>query len=298
MSKKFLLIGHSVLDTIINGKSKVIRPGGIFYSTIALLNIISKVDEITLITNYDASSFHYFADVYEHVELKFSSKVDLIPRIKLTIYPDKERKEKYSNFDQNLKIDGQIDFSVYDLILVNMITGFELNAQTLSAIKSKTEALIYFDVHSLSRGIDDKNVRFQRKIPDRGEWLKSIDILQANEYEILSLSEETDEMKIAREILSTGVKILLITKSNKGAVAYFCSDNKLESISLKAIKINSTNFVGCGDVFGTVFSYYYSKTSDIKFSLTLANKASGVITSYNKIQDYKNLPKDLERNYA
>lgn len=297
MSKKFLLIGHSVLDTIITAKAKDIRPGGIFYSTIGLLKIKDDEDEINLVTNYDESSFQYFESVYKQVDLSFSSNVDFIPRVELTIHPDKERTEKYSNFNQSLILPNDYHYEDFDLILVNMITGFELSSQKLCEIKQNTDAIIYFDVHSLSRGINKNNIRFSKKIENKSEWLKSIDILQANEFEILTLSDETDELKIAEDILSNHVKILLITKGNRGSSAYYYTENKLESFSVPAIKIESENLVGCGDVFGAVFSYYYAKSSDIKYSLTLANKAGGIITSYNEIQDYKKLKKDLEKVY-
>lgn len=297
MLKKFLLIGHSVLDTIVKGKEKSLRPGGIFYSTTGLLSIKEKEDDITLITNYDESSFCYFEEIYNQVDLKFSSKVDLIPRVELTIHPDKERTEKYSNFNQSLILPNDYHYEDFDLILMNMITGFELSSQKLCEIKQNTNAIIYFDVHSLSRGIDENNVRFPKKVENKSEWLKSIDILQANEFEILTLSDESDELKIAEDILSHNVKILLITKGKYGASAYYYENNKIESAVIPAIKINSINSVGCGDIFGAVFSYYFIKTYNVKFSLTLANKAGGIITSYNEIQDYKKLKKDLEKVY-
>lgn len=297
MSKKFLLIGHSVLDTILTSNEVFIRPGGIFYSTIALLNIKENNDEITLLTNFDDSSYEYFQETYKRTVMKFSSKVDLIPRVELTIYTDKERTEKYTNLNQSLIFPDTISYTDYDLLLVNMITGFELSYEKLNEIRSKTQALIYFDVHSLSRAIDKNNIRYSRKIENKTKWLKSIDILQANEFEILTLSNETEEIEIAKDILSSGVKILLITKGNKGSSAYFISNNVVKSISVEAIKINSTNFVGCGDVFGAAFAYTYLKTNDIKFSLAFANKASGIITSYNQIQDYNKLKSDLEKDY-
>ena len=297
MSKKFLLIGHSVLDTIISGERKTIRPGGIFYSVLGLLNIKEEQDLIALLTNYDLATFKYFSEIYSAVDYSKSSLVENIPQVELTIYPDKERKEKFSHLTQKIFLPNDFELDKFDIILVNMITGFELTADELKSIKSQTNGLIYFDVHSLSRGIDKNNVRYSRKIPDSKEWLKSIDIIQANEYEILTLSDFDREEKIAEEIISYGVKIVLITKGSKGSAAYYMSKTSIEKIDVPAIKIDSVNHVGCGDIFGAMFSYYYSCSANVKKSLTLANKAAGIITSYNEISNYSNLKKDLKLNY-
>lgn len=291
MCKKFLLIGHSVLDTIVSGSKKTIRPGGIFYSTLAMLNLKEEKDTITLFTNYDESSYKYFKQIYIQTDFSKSTKVELIPRVELKINKDKERTEKFSHLNQKICLPD--NFSQYDFVLVNMITGYEMSPNDLTKIKSETKAIIYFDVHSLSRGMGENNIRYSRRIPNAAEWLKSIDILQANEFEILTLSDSKNEDEIAAEILDTNVKILLITKGNNGSTAYFSERNKIQKISLSAIKINSVNSVGCGDVFGAAFLIEFSKTNSIIESLSFANKAGGIITSYSKISDYEKLKKDI-----
>jgi len=52
---------------------------------------------------------------------------------------------------------------------------------------------------------------------------------------------------------------------------------------MNAVKINTVNKVGCGDIFGAVFFYSYIYTGDVYKSLELANKAGALAASIKDI---------------
>ncbi len=293
---KFLLIGHTVKDTIRNSRNVTVKPGGLFYSTLALKSITSDEDEIFLLTSYDKENFEILEPLYSKCNLSFSKTVDKMPGVTLTLFDDREREEEYENITDKLDIQPVLDAGVeFDGILINMITGFDLNADDVKKLRGKFDCPVYFDVHSLSRGIDDKGKRYFRKIPQAEQWLENVDIVQANENEIKTLSGSANEVDIAKSVVTSREKILLETLGKRGVRTYFNHKGEIASLFLKATEVNSVNQVGCGDVFGASFFYSYISKNDLFYSLRFANTAAGIVTSYLHFDEYAGLKDDIEK---
>ena len=291
-SMKLLVIGHSVVDAINYKKEKTIKPGGIFHSVLALESFMNIEDEIYLCTALSKKDEYLFSPLYNNTNKKFIAYLEEISQVNLTLYDDKEREEKYSSISPNLEL-PQGNLIDFDGILINMITGYDITLEQIHKIRMKFKGLIYFDVHTFSRGVSKDMKRFFRPIPDFYKWAKNIDILQANEEEIKTLSGKLEEAKIANELLDYGMKIVIITKAETGAIAYFRENGKTESVFNVAKKFKVQNSVGCGDVFGAIFFYNYIRNKNINQSLETANKAAGNSTTYIKIEDFKNLRNDV-----
>lgn len=286
---KILLIGHSIVDHFEGGDSKVSYPGGIFYSTLGVLSLSNKRDKIYLVTGYNPKSFHLFEKIYSKVELGFASKIDEMPEVFLHLYDDKEREENYKNLSSQLTLDKIEGWNEFDGVIVNMITGYDISLEQLSWIRKQFNGLIYFDVHTLSRGVDKNLKRQFRTIPDAEKWLNNIDILQVNENELMSLKEASYD-EVINFVFDRGVKILLITKSAAGAEAYFILNDEIKKIFMPGKKVKAVNSVGCGDIFGAVFFYSYLCGKSIDESLRLAVKYGGLAVS-KSINDKHNLVK-------
>ncbi len=292
-----LIIGHSVVDRISYKGNEELKPGGIFYSTIALRYLAEQDDEVFLCTSMCKKDDYLFKDIHEMVNTEFVQYVDNIPTVKLTVYDDKERDETYSNITQNLILPRN-EFNKFDGIFINMITGFDINLKQMEEVRKDFNGLIYFDVHTFSRGVSDDLKRNYRRIPGFDKWAKNIDILQVNEEEIQTISDEKNEIDIVREMFSYGIKILVVTKDEHGARAYFIEENEIKSVFISAIKVKVLNKVGCGDVFGAVFFYNYIRKADIIDSLIVANFAAGVSTTYSLITEFKEFKKDVLQRFS
>ncbi len=292
---KILLIGHSVLDKIDLPGERQIKPGGLFYSAVTMANLKTSGDEIFLLTGYDNQHFKFFRPIYAKLNLKFSNVTDKIPVVNLRIYEEKERDEIYENFTAKLRIDEHIDFTGFDGILVNMITGQDITITDLESIRKKFTGKIYLDIHSLSRDIAGDNSRYFRKIPDVEHWLKNIDFVQCNELEAETIIGSEDLFETARFVLGNGPELFIVTLKDKGVRVFFTNRGELESVFLSAWKFNGKNRVGCGDTFGASFFYTYIRTGNIYHSLKIGNLAGGLSTTYTKIEDYGNLKNDIDR---
>jgi sugar/nucleoside kinase (ribokinase family) len=281
---KILVIGHSVEDHIHQNNEEEVKPGGIYYSALGLSKIISADDEIHLVTALQKSNQHLFSDLYDKINNNNISWVDEIPKVHLIIHDSEERTECYENISENLKVDYSV-LQSFDGILVNMITGFDISLEQLKQIRKHFKGLIYFDVHTLSRGITENKTRVFRQIPRFSEWVSSVDLIQANEMEKRTFFNYEDELQIASEVLKFGPKVFIVTKGDAGAIAYYKEQNKVESIYVPAEKAKTNNKVGLGDIFGSVFFYNYLITQNVKESLTAANNAAGHSASVKSLNE-------------
>ncbi len=266
---KLLVIGHSVLDFITSGKDQQIGAGGIFYSTSALNRLKSVQDEIFLCSQFDDESYHYFKLEFEKVNKRFLQKVEKIPRVHLNLKEGRERHEAYENITNNISLSfSEIDN--FDGILINMITGFDLNLDQLMQIRQNHSGLIYIDIHTLSRGLDKEFKREFRLIPKFDIWAKYLDIIQVNQNELFTLSRKDNELEIINELFGYGIKVICVTKGELGARVYYKNQNEIASYFIAARKINKPNVIGCGDVFGASFFYSYIRNKNAIDSLTNA----------------------------
>lgn len=271
---RILVIGHSVEDHIHQNNEEILKPGGIYYSTLGLSKIIADGDEIHLITALQKSNEYLFSETYNKVVLKQIDWVNEIPKIHLIIHDSEERTECYENIPQNLKIDYNL-LNGYDGILINMITGFDITLDQLRNIRKNFNGLIYLDIHSLSRGFDRTKTRIFRLIDNFSQWASELDIIQANQFEIKTLFNLESKLEIAREVFNCGTKLLIETRSEDGACLYYKNNIEIQTMNIPAEKVGLNNKVGCGDIFGSVFFYTYLKTKNPKKSLIVANYAAG-----------------------
>ena len=151
-----------------------------------------------------------------------------------------------------------------------MITGNDINQDDLKFIRRNTSAFIFFDVHTLSRPMNENGERIFTIVENISEWSKNIDILQANENEFNTLGKFDTEYDRAKSLLQQGVKIILLTKGVLGAKIFFLKNNEMMSYFISANKIVNENTVGCGDVFGASFFYNYIRNRNVYQSLSFA----------------------------
>ena len=292
----FLVIGHSVVDRIQQGDVLQVNPGGIFYTTISLFNFLEKSDNLFLCTTVDKSNYNSFSFIYNNVEQEFIKISEVIPVVNLILKNSGERAEFYENISERIELDFA-DLNRFSGILINMITGFDISIEQLQEIRKNFNGLIYFDVHTLSRGVAKDFERVFRPIPEFFKWAKCIDILQANSFELKTLSSRKSEQDIVNELLNYGIKQVIITKSSEGSILYYIENGNLRSIAQNALQTSAVNKVGCGDVFGAVYFYNYIRNKSVNDALLYANTAAGISTRYSEVKDFLNLKDDVRKQF-
>ena len=284
---KLLVVGHSVEDHIILEQKEIIKPGGIYYAASALTSIAPDVN-IFLCTYAEKENYSLFSGPYDKCAPDFISFIDSIPKVWLTIHGQKERDERYSYVNRKLEIPYD-RLNEFDGILINMISGFDIELNQLKKIREIFPGIIYMDVHTFSRGLEHHGHRGFRKIEHFNDWAECLDIIQVNESEAKTITRFDEEEDIAREILNFGVKQLIITKGESGAKLYYLQNGELNFIFQSAVKLEAVNKIGLGDVFGAAYFYNYIKTGNLFYSLNVAVTASGIAAENNGLSELKNL---------
>ncbi len=292
-----LIVGQSVVDKIIDEESVSVKPGGIFYAVVSMLSQAVTEDNIYLCSSIDKQNDKLFKPAYSKIKNDFLVYVDSIPQVELKVDGICERKETYSRIAANLPLPKE-NLNQFDGILINMISGFDISLNQLEQLKKNYSGLVYFDVHTFSRGVDKNLNRIFRRIADFNEWAECIDILQANESELLTLSDKKEEAAIVDELFSYGIKQIIITRAEKGATVFFREQNSFKKIHKDALKTNVVNKVGCGDVFGAVYFYNYIKNKNVLLALEQANLFAGVATTYSEANDLLNLNRDANERIS
>lgn len=288
---KLLVIGQSVEDHIYHNNEYKVQPGGIFYSVSALQGIMDESDRLYLCTSYRKGD-NLFGKQYDKLNPEYLNYTDSIPEVRLNIYDDREREEIYRNITGQLKVNTN-ELNKFDGILINMITGFDITLNQMKQIRDNFNGLIYFDVHTFSRGLNDRMQRKFRVIPDFNKWLVNIDILQANNKEIFTLMNSESKDEIVKFVLANNVRYLLETRGKEGAVCYSLRKSEISSKKISALNVNVKNQVGVGDVFGAVFFYSYIKNGSVYAALEHGVRAAGMAASYNNLNEFKNLGSDV-----
>src|SRR4030065_53912 len=156
---------------------------------------------------------------------------------------------------------------IYVQVLINMISGYDISLDQLKRLRKNYSGMIYFDVHTFSRGLDENGHRIFRRIADFNEWAQCIDILQTNESELLTLSDKKEEAEIVDELFSYGINQIIITKAERGATVFF-REHKLVK--------NRILITGSNGMLGQRAVQFYSSKENIELLATSVEEKSVV----------------------
>ena len=154
-----------------------------------------------------------------------------------------------------------------DALYINLISGFELDLETLQLIRRHFPGPIYLDLHSLLLGIQPDGTRFPQAIADPAAWFACADLVQVNEQEMSLMAP--DPMALAATAMREGVQSLIVTLGKRGVV-YVLSPGFDRLRDLGREEEHRTGTVrtalvpaehvdapgdptGCGDVFGATY---------------------------------------------
>ncbi|MCA9734198.1 MAG: carbohydrate kinase family protein [Deferribacteres bacterium] len=164
--------------------------------------------------------------------------------------------------------DRLIQLADFDAVLFNMVSGEELELETLQHFQHNANCLVYLDFHTLALARDTEGKRYPNCPENWQDWIRCVDYVQMNEKEAAILSGDDirkDDVK-AREflqrLLGLGVRGVLITLGDKGVLAGLRQNNGANEIQFfENPKSQSpvVDIIGCGDAFGAVFLLNFVK---------------------------------------
>jgi len=190
-----------------------------------------------------------------------------------------------------------------DAVMVNLITGADLDLAALQAFRRTSDALIYLDLHSLALGIDENGKRFY-KVPENWRaWIACVDIIQLNEMEARTLGDFSgtsveEFVTFGRELLQLGPKICHLTRGDKGTVVVFTEKNVIRSEVVEPPAIPEVkDVIGCGDAYEAGFLLRYLKQNDVVAATKVAIRvatANCTFVGSSKIKDILTIMAEFE----
>jgi hypothetical protein len=276
------VIGTFVWD-VIHGRHPGMEPvtewGGITYSLAGLDAALPANWEIVPIMKV-GSDLAQKANEYIRALKRIAPDAALIEvpyannRVELRYFSDERRTETLSGGVPGwswIGLKPVLDTARLDALYINFLSGWELDLETTTMLRSYFRGPIYCDFHMKATTVAPSGLRVLEPIPNVGEWCACFDILQVNEDEMSMMAP--DPMALAATAIARGVRCLAVTLGPRGAVYFagpgFDSIRDLHAqrpfgtdlgalrtalIPPESASQNSGDPTGCGDVWGA--SYY------------------------------------------
>ena len=109
-----------------------------------------------------------------------------------------------------------LDEAKLDALLINFLSGWELDLPTAQMVRRHFSGPIHCDLHMKVMAVQPDGMRTPRAIPNVAEWCECFDFLQMNEEEMATIAP--DSMSLAATAMAAGVSCLLVTLGKRGAV--------------------------------------------------------------------------------
>jgi sugar/nucleoside kinase (ribokinase family) len=281
------VIGHLCLDVIHHpDNSSTQSYGGIFFSVTALANLLPEGSSVAPVfgigkADYDAliERLSHYPNVDRSGIYKFNGPTNHVSLFYKNISERIECSEHIAEPVPMKRIAPYLRET--DLVLVNMISGFDVTLETLDEIRMEVRDKhipIYLDVHSLTLDIADNHTRFHRPIDRWRRWMFMLHAAQMNEDEARILTpEKLDELSLAKHTLALNTKALIITRAARGCTAFIDEHKTVRRIDVAGLDgATAVDATGCGDVFGAAYCANYVASGDVAASVQFANQVAAL----------------------
>ena len=175
--------------------------------------------------------------------------------VELNYIDANERIEKSLDPMPSLHFKEVLPFLDVDIILVNLISGWDVDLKFMKKLRKAFQGLIGIDIHSLTLERLSDGTRRLRLVENIKSWLDCADLIQLNEREFGTIAPRG--MKPEDFFLRTCVqtdKIINLTKGSQGSVSYRVSNDCCEVLNMSATPgIKIVDPIGCGDAFFAAF---------------------------------------------
>jgi adenosine kinase len=278
---KITVIGTLNKDLILTFRGTPIESyGGIFYNMSVLSYLASDSDQIFPVSyiGEDISVplnavLHEFPNVSTDGLILTKQKNH---RVILEYISPYNRTEKAVFNFRALSWKQVSKFLESDMVIVNLISGWDINKDTFLKISAKVRKKLYLDVHFLVMGIDKLGKRFPKRPDDIHAWLRGARFVQMNKKEFEIISENNlSEIDFFKEYFISD-QVLIITRGKNGAKLIHKEHREVKVLESPAQNITTVvDTTGCGDAFGSAFVFNYLTSKSLEKAVNFANCVAG-----------------------
>lgn len=281
------VVGTFIRDTIVPLSGPPVESiGGLYHTSAYLAHLLGNGKQVRPVCNVGEDFYDAVCAAlgrFSNVELSFVKCLPVANTQVRLIYRGPESRDEITSAPMPPVGTGDISaLADCDIVLINLITGRDLELAAVRALREQTRALIYLDLHSLALGIDANGKRYYREVPAWRQWIEAIDVLQVNEREAATLAGH-DELSLpeienfARRLVGDGLSICNVTLASRGSLLVYREGGVARAVSCPPQKISKVvDIIGCGDAFGAAFVAEYLLTMDPASAAHFANHIAGL----------------------
>lgn len=299
--KRLGVIGSINRDTITTAGGRQTRSlGGVLYTALALAFLGMGRFEAWLLCKYGQDVASQVKNLLARCPNLRSDGARVVPEpnfhSRIHYFVDGLKSERLSGNIEPLGL-RELDPFIpeLDALLINFISGFELELETLIAIRKKFQGFILMDVHSLTLGRGESGERFWEKPAGWEHWLAQADLVQMNEEEAALLADfSSPEPGALREfalgVLDLGPRWVVITRGVEGALGAYRQDaHKHLCEQLAWMPEKACEPTGCGDVFLAGLSTGLCNGKGLPEAMAIASRAAGLNSRLQGVGSLKQL---------
>lgn len=255
--KKICCIGHITLDKIITPRNEVYMPGGTaFYFAHGMCSLNPEAD-FELITAIAPSEMKVVDDIRAR-----GGNVTVLPS-RHTVFFENKYGENQNNRTQRVlaKADPftakSLENAAADIFHLGSLLADDFSVEVFEMLTDR--GTLSVDAQGYLREVRGCNV-YSIDWKNKKDYLRYVDILKVNEFEIESLTGYTQVHDAALRLAEWGVKEVCITLGSYGSVIF--DQNNFYEIPAYPTKeiIDAT---GCGDTYSTGYLYKKAQGASI-----------------------------------
>lgn len=256
-SRTLGIVGTMVLDRIVPVDADPIEGwGGIGYAVAAAAATLPADWDVRVVARVGEDLFDEVEGVLSSIprcELRLTAVPEPNNRVEL-VYQDGERRTEYlsggvSGWDAPELAEALLGC---DAVLLNFISGHELELADLEDLRRSLDATLYADVHSLFLATQPGGTRTPRVLDEWRSWYACFDIVQMNEDEFSLLTRSPDGPRALEEVLEAGPGVACVTRGSRGARVAYRSQGRTLVEDVTLMHSRSGDPTGCGDIWGAV----------------------------------------------
>jgi sugar/nucleoside kinase (ribokinase family) len=289
LSLEIGMIGQIVIDTIHPFRGDVIHDlGGLTYSIMAMDAMMEENDRMIPMTRVGKDALGEVKSGLEEVShLSWEWVIeDDGPnnRVELRYVDAENREERVTGGVQPLAPEDIPDLAGLDALLVDLVSGREVEPGILSGIDGGLDIPVHLDLHSYLLDYDGSGKHYWRCPEGWEAWLDICDTLQVNRRELFTIAGVGDRVGIFevgagiwRSIRGGRVSALLVTDGDRGSWCWYGNDKDSGRVShIPTVPMEDiVDPTGSGDVYGAAFFISRLRGQSIERSMIAATHFAG-----------------------